>query len=130
MSSEDYVLVVEDDEDLRAILVEVLSQEGYASCTAASAEEALAFLRAARRAPCLVLLDQVLRGMRGDDLALLLRSIPALARVPVCLLSTERRRVPAAVDAVIQKPIEIVDLLQVIDVHCRGRDAPQASTPP
>ena len=57
MSSDDYILLVEPDEDLRDTLVEFLYEEGYASCAASTGAEALSFLDAAPP-PCLVLIDE------------------------------------------------------------------------
>ena len=119
-SSDDYVLVVEDDDELRETLVEFLYEEGYASCSAANGEEALAFLKAAP-APCLVLLDQSMPGMTGEELLRLMRAAPALAEVPVCVVTGDLRRAPVDADAVIKKPIDVSDLLKVLDRHCRGR---------
>jgi CheY-like chemotaxis protein len=118
MSSSDYVLVVEDDEDLREMLVELLSEEGHSSCTASNGEEALAFLRTAEP-PCLMLLDQKMPVMDGEELMKALRTIPSLARVPICVFAADKRFVPDGAAAVIVKPIDVVALLRVVDHHCR-----------
>ena len=119
-SSEDYILVVEDDDDIREVLVEILYERGYASCTASNGEEALAFLRAAGP-PCLILLDQMMPIMGGEELIGVLRGTPALADTPICVLTADVRFAPGDVDAVITKPIDEGALLKVVDHHCRRR---------
>ncbi|HKQ57543.1 MAG TPA: response regulator, partial [Candidatus Eisenbacteria bacterium] len=49
------ILVVDDDPQLRALLVRFITDEGYATVTASNGEEALAAV--AREAPDLILLD-------------------------------------------------------------------------
>jgi CheY-like chemotaxis protein len=117
-TSDDYILVVEDDRTVREVLVELLFHHGYASCTAANGEEALAFLRAAGP-PCLILLDQKMPVMGGDELIEELGRMPSLARVPICVLTADERYEPERVDAVLTKPIDETALLGVIDRHCR-----------
>ena len=63
------ILVVDDEEDLREILRFNLEAEGYAVDTAASAEEALAL----RPGFSLILLDVMMGGMSGYEMARTLR---------------------------------------------------------
>lgn len=67
------VLVVEDEPTLREIAAAVLADLGYQVSAAASAEEALALSFAPDARPNLLLTDVVLSGMRGDELASILR---------------------------------------------------------
>jgi CheY-like chemotaxis protein len=128
MSSDEYILIVEDDDDLRETLVDLLYEEGYASCTASNGAEALAFLREAPP-PRVLLVDQLMPVMDGDVLVRSLRSIPALAAVPICALAGDPRQAPGDVEAVIRKPIDVTLLLQVIHRYCRRRAGWTASAP-
>jgi CheY-like chemotaxis protein len=112
-TSDDYVLLVEPDQDLRDTLVEFLYEEGYASCAASTGAEALSFLEAAPT-PCLVLLDE---SANGDGAALLtaLRALPGLALVPVCALSNGDHAPRLEVDGVMRKPIDVRELLKVLE---------------
>jgi two-component system cell cycle sensor histidine kinase/response regulator CckA len=67
------ILVVEDEPTLREIAAAVLTELGYQVSAAASAEEALALPLDAGSAPHLLISDVVLPGMRGDELASVLR---------------------------------------------------------
>jgi CheY-like chemotaxis protein len=129
VSADDYILVVEDDDDLRETLADLLLEEGYASCTASNGEEALAFLKEAPP-PCLLVVDQLMPIMNGDQLLEALRTVPGLAAVPTCVLTADPRRAPDDVDAVIKKPIDVTDLLDVIHRHCRHRAGGTTSAPP
>src|SRR5712692_6231663 len=79
------ILVVDDDDSVRAFLSTLLSRRGYEVATAASGEEALTRL-ADSAPPALVLLDLVMPGMGGLDL--LERIKQTRPHVPVVILST------------------------------------------
>jgi PAS domain S-box-containing protein len=75
------VLVVDDRESNRDLLVAVLSNGGYAVQEAAGGPEALELVRA--RAPDLIISDIVMPAMDGYALVRELRSDPASAQIPV-----------------------------------------------
>jgi len=128
MSSDDYILLVEPDEDLRDTLVEFLYEEGYASCAASTGAEALSFVEAAP-APCLVLIDE--QALEGGDAGLVraLRELPTLAHTPMCALAHNDRLAPLEFDDVMKKPIDVRDLLRVIDRWCRKGSSAMTSAP-
>jgi DNA-binding NarL/FixJ family response regulator len=66
------ILVVDDDAELRALIVPVLNREGFAVHEAQSGEEALAAAREER--PALVVLDVCLPGLSGYEVCHALRS--------------------------------------------------------
>ncbi|MEG1932880.1 MAG: response regulator transcription factor, partial [Pygmaiobacter sp.] len=108
------ICVVEDDESIRALLVAVLSAEGYRVADFASAESALAALPTL--APQLVLLDIMLEGMDGVTALRLLRRNPAFAATKVLLLTakdTETDKIAgldAGADDYITKPFSVLEL--------------------
>ncbi|HNU83491.1 MAG TPA: response regulator, partial [Thermoanaerobaculia bacterium] len=75
------VLVVDDDDGFRALLLDILRLEGYRLLAAASAEQALSLLE--RDRADLVLTDRRLPGLDGLELARRLRAQP---RPPVVVL--------------------------------------------
>jgi two-component system aerobic respiration control sensor histidine kinase ArcB len=121
-----YILVVEDDEDLREVLVEVLGEHGYVVLAASNGREALALLEA-EAPPCLVLLDQSMPVMSGEELRQTLATMPSLADVPVCVLTGDVRYAGNGVE-VIKKPIDEDAMLEVIRRHC-GTPSPAQATP-
>ncbi|MGH7328268.1 MAG: response regulator, partial [Polyangiaceae bacterium] len=76
-----YVLVVDDEEDIRDTLRELIEMKGFKAQTAANGAEALEQLIAER--PCLVVLDLVMPVMDGVALLEKMRADPALSDVPV-----------------------------------------------
>jgi DNA-binding response OmpR family regulator len=85
MSAALSVLVVEDDEDIRNLLVTRLSRLGYCASAAATGEDGLA--AALAEPPDLLLLDLLLPGIDGYEVARRLRRSPQTARVPVLVVS-------------------------------------------
>jgi DNA-binding response OmpR family regulator len=79
------VLVIDDSATFRALLREVLEDEGYAVLTAGSGEEGLRV--AADRRPQAVIVDGVMPGMDGAAVIRRIRLDPALRDTP-CLLTT------------------------------------------
>lgn len=84
-------ILVVDDEPSWSSLVEVwLRRAGYTNVvTAGTGSQALASAQA--QAPECILLDLVLPDQSGLELCQKLRSLPALARVPVVLLTAHKR---------------------------------------
>jgi CheY-like chemotaxis protein len=117
----DCVLIVEDDTDLRETLVDLLQVEGYRTAEAANGREALARLGQAGP-PCLVLLDLMMPVMNGWELREQMRQDPALASVPVAILTGVRNGTDqaAALDAVgyFQKPLDFDALLATVAIYC------------
>lgn len=119
------ILVVDDDEVTRNLLTEVLSKEGFAPQTSASAEDAL--LKLKREGFPLVLSD--VRMVKADGLALL-KDIKRVSKETVVVLMTGFGSMTGAVEAMqagafdyVSKPFKIPDLLAVLK---RARDLYQA----
>ena len=79
------VLVVEDDEDIRNLLVTRLARLDYRVTAAPTGEAGLEAARA--EPPDLMLLDLLLPGIDGWEVARRLRTEPTTARVPVLVVS-------------------------------------------
>jgi CheY-like chemotaxis protein len=117
------ILLVEDDVAIRESLAECLELEGHTVRAAADGPEALAWLRNGNR-PGIVLLDLVMPVMTGDELVTALRAAPATREIPVVLMtgaSPSQGQLPH-VDAVVVKPFELGDLLDVIE-RLLGRES-------
>lgn len=83
------ILVVDDDEDFREIVVRHLRRAGLSVVEAGSALEALA--RCDARVPALVLMDVWMPGASGIQATALLRARRSTAQVPVILMSAQWR---------------------------------------
>ncbi len=117
------VLVVDDDQDIRETVKEVLEDEGYSVAIAANGEEALAHLRAEGHAtPGLILLDLSMPVMSGSAFTVELKKHPALKDIPTVVLTAAGRAVEP-VDAeglagYLQKPISLEELLGLVERYC------------
>lgn len=111
----DRVLVVDDDEDIRSLVVAFLGQLGVTILEAANAEEAL--LRARSDVPDLVLSDVLMPGMSGFDLCRKLRADPTTSMVPVVLITALEARedriegIKSGASDFLSKPINREELL-------------------
>jgi phosphate regulon transcriptional regulator PhoB len=81
------VLVVEDEADIRNLIVHHLSRDGFRCRTAGSGPEALARVRAA--APDLVVLDLMLPEMNGLEVCRRLRADAGTATIPIIMLTAK-----------------------------------------
>lgn len=84
------VLIVDDNAHSRQILESLVSSWGMRAQTAASAEAGLSMLRSAagREAYQLALLDVMMPGLDGIEMARRMKAEPALAQIPVIFVSS------------------------------------------
>jgi CheY-like chemotaxis protein len=118
------VLVIEDDRDTRAILSEILTDEGYAAITVEAGDAAVRYL-GSHDPPCLVLLDLRLPRMNGIAFLQWLNKQDQLKKLPVAVISAlrldaEKEKAPFRdhVVAVLRKPFTLEDVLALLDSHC------------
>jgi phosphate regulon transcriptional regulator PhoB len=81
------VLIVEDEPDIRELVVHHLKREGYQVSAASSGEEALRQVQAAP--PDLVILDLMMPSMDGLEVCRRLRQDPATASLPIVMLTAK-----------------------------------------
>ena len=79
-----HVLVVDDDADIRATLVELFEGEGFTVTGAADGADGLA--QARERRPDLVLLDMMMPVMNGHEFLAALKPDPSLADIRVVVM--------------------------------------------
>lgn len=126
------ILIVDDDADLRAALNIRLRANGYQTEFAADAMTAVA--QARKFSPDLILLDLGLPGGDGFVVMQRLSSIPALAVIPVIVLSArdksanENRVAMAGAVAFLQKPYNDDELLVEIRAAL-GDEPPMVEAP-
>lgn len=124
------ILVVEDEPAIQELIAVNLVRAGHHVLRAADAETAQGLVRTAL--PDLILLDWMLPGMSGIDLARRLRSEPRTREVPIIMLTArgeERDKIAGletGADDYITKPFSPRELLARITAVLRRR-APQAT---
>jgi phosphate regulon transcriptional regulator PhoB len=126
------VLIVEDERDIRDLVVHHLKREGYQVSAASSGEEALRQVEAAP--PDLVILDLMMPSMDGLEVCRRLRQDPATASLPIVMLTAKGDEVDRVLgleigaDDYIVKPFSPKELLaRVRAVLRRSRPAPDAA---
>jgi len=116
------VLIVEDDVDIRETLEQVLADHDVAATTAENGAVALERLRTADEHPCLILLDMMMPVMDGREFRTRQQADPALARIPVVVLSAhltgDRAAAEMHADGFLKKPCSLKSLLETIDRYC------------
>jgi CheY-like chemotaxis protein len=98
------VLVVDDEEDIRDTLRDVVEMAGCSAMLAANGAEALKLM--AQHRPCLIILDLTMPVMTGIEMLEAMRQEPAFAGLPVVISTSAPSRAPRGVP-VLPKPIDI-----------------------
>jgi DNA-binding response OmpR family regulator/DNA-binding CsgD family transcriptional regulator len=120
----DVVLIVDDVPDNLSMLHDALDEFGYTVLVATHGEQALQ--RAAQAVPDIVLLDAVMPGLDGFEVARRLKADPATAAIPVIFMTglTDTEHVLAAFQSggvdYVSKPIRPMEVLARIAAHVQG----------
>lgn len=117
---DDFLLIVEDDDEIRSLLSELLRDRGYAVREASHGADALDVMRDAR--PCAVLLDLMMPNVSGWQVLDAMAADPGLASVPVCVISANPHGLPMHV-TVLRKPVRFADVRRFVESRC-PRPAP------
>ncbi len=122
-SMKEYILIVEDDNDINYMLKEFLEQHGYETAQAFSGTEALLSIKG--RAPEAVVLDLMLPGMAGEGvLAAIKEEYPQTAVVVSSAKDSVNDRVSllrAGADDYVVKPFDTEELLARLEAVLRRR---------
>jgi len=117
MASDGPILVVEDDDDIRDVMQDILASEGFRVDVAKDGLDALSKLDVGAEPP-LILLDMMMPRMDGEAFLKVLRDKPTLAHAPVVVISGSAaaretaRKLQAT--ACLMKPFELDELLGMI----------------
>ena len=110
-----HILLVDDDSDLREALAELLVDEGFQVTQAANGQDALESLEEEKAD--LIVLDYMMPVMSGPEFREQQRARPALADIPVVLLSAAKDCADfeqMAPNVIMKKPFKIPVLLRSI----------------
>jgi CheY-like chemotaxis protein len=116
--SDETILVVEDDGDIRECYQSLLERAGYRVATAENGKEALDQLK--RQRPALILLDLMMPVMSGPEFLEILRADSSSAEIPVLIVSAygELADATAGVSGFLRKPVELQTLLSAVRRFC------------
>jgi diguanylate cyclase (GGDEF)-like protein/PAS domain S-box-containing protein len=108
------ILIVDDEAQNRRLLAVLLRPEGYQTESAASGEEALSAV--AHSAPDLILLDIMMPGIDGYQVASILKGNPATANIPIIMVTAHGERgarlagLSAGAEEFLTKPVDRTEL--------------------
>jgi two-component system phosphate regulon response regulator PhoB len=113
------VVLIEDDEDIREIVAEVLRAEGYAVFTARDGGEGLELVRRlGGPRVSLILLDFMMPVLDGSQVLSVLKGDAELESIPVVVVSAAARQAPASgfrgIAAWLSKPVDMHALLAAV----------------
>jgi DNA-binding response OmpR family regulator/DNA-binding CsgD family transcriptional regulator len=123
-ANNDIVLIVDDVPDNLSVLHDALDESGFTVLVATHGEAALQ--RAAQALPDIVLLDAMMPGMDGFEVAKRLKANPQTSHIPIIFMTglTETEYLVAALEAggvdYVTKPIRPKEVLARIGVHLQG----------
>jgi CheY-like chemotaxis protein/DNA-binding CsgD family transcriptional regulator len=123
-SNSDVVLIVDDVPDNLAVLHDALDESGFTVLIATHGEAALQ--RAVQALPDVVLLDAMMPGMDGFEVAKRLKGMPQTAHIPIIFMTglTETEHLVAALEAgavdYVTKPIKPKEVMARMAVHLAG----------
>ena len=122
MNAPPLVLLVEDDEDIRLVIKDVLEGSGYVVELAEGGVQALARL-AAGAAPALILVDLMMPVMDGRTLAREIAALPLEPKPPIVFLTAAAPSpmVAGLPHPVMRKPFDLEAFLEMV-----GRTTGQA----
>jgi len=118
------ILVVDDEPHILRLLKDALSRRGYDVVSANSGEQAIALARS--EPPALIFMDVMMPGMSGLAATKAIREDPAMAEVPIFLLTArgQEQDVQAGLDAgadeYLTKPFSPRQLATLVDEKLGG----------
>ncbi len=130
--SNERILVVEDEADLREVLSYNLRREGFRVFLAGTGRDALESARA--RKPDMILLDLMLPDVDGLEVCRLVRQDPGIAGTPIIMLTAKSEETDVIIglgvgaDDYIPKPFSVKELVARVKAVMRrgGHEQPEA----
>lgn len=115
------VLIVDDEPDIRKLMRRMLEERGYEVVEAERGHAALALLK--EQTPDLIILDAMLPEVHGFDIAKRMKGTERYGHIPIVMISAVYRgwrfaedlKASYGVDAYLEKPFKMADLLRAVE---------------
>ena len=115
------ILLVEDDQDVRAGIADILRDAGRIVVEAVDGADALSKLETVE-SPCLILLDLLMPQMDGFEFLQRLKEHPNAPQFPVLVISAHGKASSAehypGVLGTLRKPFSVAELLSWVSEYC------------
>ena len=119
------ILIVEDNQDNRELVVKVLRNKGFETVAAVDGEDAIE--KAVSEKPDLILLDISLPKLDGYEVAKRLKSMEEFREIPIVAFTAHAMKgdrekvIVAGFEGYISKPVNIRELPDQIRSYIRGK---------
>jgi len=119
------ILIVDDNQDSRELVVKILKARGYQTIEAVDGEEALE--KAVAERPDLILMDRSLPKIDGYEVTRRLKSRQDFKDIPIVALTAHAMRgdrekaLEAGCEGYISKPINVHELPELVTSYLRGK---------
>jgi two-component system sensor histidine kinase ChiS len=120
VTNSSYVLVVDDDQAILSVVMLLLETEGYSGVGVSDSQKVIPFLErmGVEHKPKLILLDLMMPGISGYDIAHWLSQHEQYATIPIVIMTADHRvqdarAVPGASDC-LRKPFHLDQMLKKI----------------
>lgn len=110
------VMVVDDESDIRQVLSDLLTLEGYSVMLARNGREALDLI--VDITPCLILLDLMMPIMDGYQFLDAWNADPRSNDVAVIVSTAGHVEKPLRVNGVLPKPLDLAKLESMLELYC------------
>jgi CheY-like chemotaxis protein len=113
------ILVVEDEDESRQVLMQILELEGFKAVGACNGVEAMEYLHSSDL-PCLIILDLLMPVMNGREFRIALLQVADLAKIPVVVVSALDSSAVSDLGVVraFRKPLDIDALVKIVRENC------------
>jgi CheY-like chemotaxis protein len=113
------ILVVEDEDESRQVLMQILELEGFNAVRASNGVEAMDYLHTSDL-PCLIILDLLMPVMNGRQFRNALLQVAELAKIPVVVVSALDSSAVSDLGVVraFRKPLDIDALVRIVRENC------------
>lgn len=117
------VMIVDDDQDIRESLVDLLETEGYLAVGVPSGLAALTQMTWDRFVPDVIVLDLFMPQMNGQELRAVLQKHPRWSKIPIiiCTGDSVTDDVRRSVFGVLLKPFDLERLFDLLKNACAVR---------
>ncbi len=112
------MLLVDDDPEVRMLLTELFSREGFRVEVATDGVAAILFLEQ-HEPPSAIILDLLMPGILGSSVLAYLGSRPCLKHVPVAVVSSSPHLAPHGYQ-LFKKPLKFASLLEFARKACNA----------